>query len=68
MIKEILEDDGFVPEEYYEKIEDEEQTLMQVMFECVRSSIESLEQYTRIIPGSEVADGLTRSRERRDRF
>ncbi|KAI4275761.1 MAG: hypothetical protein LQ337_002976 [Flavoplaca oasis] len=54
MAKEIIEDDIAAVEEKYEGASDKPETLLEVLFGCIKSHVDSLEQYARHLPGSKT--------------
>ncbi|KAL9633031.1 MAG: hypothetical protein Q9204_003565 [Flavoplaca sp. TL-2023a] len=54
MAKEIIEDDIAAVEEKHEGASDKPETLLEVLFGCIRSHVDSLEQYARHLPGSKT--------------
>ncbi|KAL9634292.1 MAG: hypothetical protein Q9204_003057 [Flavoplaca sp. TL-2023a] len=54
MAKELIEDDIAAVEEKHEGRSDKPETLLEVLFGCIRSHVDSLEQYARHLPGSKT--------------
>ena len=54
MAKEIVEDDIAAVEEKHEGASDKPETLLEVLYGCIKSHVDSLERYARHLPGSKT--------------